>query len=105
MSKIAIIGTTSWGITLGMVLDKKGQEVRIWARTEEEARRLRNNGPHPRLLPDVPLPSELSVTSSLSEALAYVDAVLIVVPSQSMRRNIRLIKDYLTSSMLVITLG
>ena len=33
MQKIAIIGTTSWGITLGILLANKGLEVRLWART------------------------------------------------------------------------
>jgi len=27
MQKIAIIGTTNWGITLGLMLANKGQEV------------------------------------------------------------------------------
>ncbi len=103
MAKIAIIGTTSWGITLGIVLVHKGQEVRLWARTEEEANKLNNDGPDSHLLPDVTLPPQLSVTSSLSKALSHVDAVILVVPSQSMRQNIKLVKDYLKGSMLVVS--
>jgi len=37
MLKIAIIGTTSWGTTLGMVIAQKGIQVRLWARTKKEA--------------------------------------------------------------------
>ena len=51
MPKIAIIGTTSWGITLGALLARKGLQVRLWARTEEEASQLRNLGPNSDLLP------------------------------------------------------
>ncbi len=86
-----------------MILAQKGQEVRLWARTEEEANKLNNNGSHPHLPPSVTLPPQLSVTSSLGEALAYVNAVLIVVPSQSMRHNIGLIKNYLTKLMLIVS--
>ena len=50
MPKIAIIGTTSWGKTLGVVLAREGLEVRLWARTEREAIELRNGGPNPTLL-------------------------------------------------------
>jgi glycerol-3-phosphate dehydrogenase (NAD(P)+) len=39
----------------------------------------------------------------LSEALAYVDAVILAVPSQTMRQNIKLVKDYLKGSMLVVS--
>ncbi len=103
MLKVAIIGTTTWGITLGMVLANKGLQVRLWARTEEEADKLKNNGPDPHLLPDIVFPPQLTVTSSLHEALAYVNAVILVVPSQTMRQNIKLVKDYLKRSMLVVS--
>ena len=32
MPKIAVIGTTSWGITLGVVLAKSGRRASLWAR-------------------------------------------------------------------------
>jgi len=56
MPKIAIIGTTSWGKTLGVVLAREGLGVRLWARTEREAIELRNGGPNPTLLPGITFP-------------------------------------------------
>jgi len=103
MPKIAIIGTTTWGITLGMVLARKGLKVRLWARTEQEAAELRNAGPNPTLLPGITFPPQLSITSSLSEALADVSAIILAVPSQTMRQNIKLVASYLKSSMLVVS--
>jgi len=103
MPKIAIIGTTSWGKTLGIVLAREGLEVRLWARTEREATELRNAGPNPTLLPGITFPPQLSVTSSLSEALAEVKAVILVVPSQSMRQNIKLVAGYLNKVMLIVS--
>jgi len=105
MPKIAIIGTTSWGITLGKVLVNKGLEVSLWARTEREATELRNGVPNPVLLQGAAFPDELSVTSSLDEALANVKAVILAVPSQTMRHNIRLVADHLTKSMLVVSVA
>lgn len=103
MPKIAIIGTTLWGITLGVVLARKGLQVRLWARTEREAIELTNAGPKSTLLSDVTFPPQLSVTSSLSEALADAKAVILVVPSQTMRQNVRLIAAHLKGSMLVVS--
>lgn len=103
MPKIAIIGTTIWGITLGVVLAHKGLQVRLWARTEREATELRNVRPNPALLSGIIFPPQLSITSSLSEALADVKAIILAVPSQTMRHNIRLVASYLKRSMLVLS--
>jgi len=103
MPKIAIIGTTTWGTTLAVMLAHKGLRVGLWARTEEEATKLRNNGPNPALLPDASFPPQLFIASSLREVLDRVRAVILAVPSQTMRHNVGLIKNYLKPSMLVIS--
>ncbi len=103
MPKIAIIGTTTWGMTLGIVLAHNGLEVSLWARTEQEATELTNAGPNLTLLPGVVFPPQLSVTSSLSEALAKAKAVILVVPSQDMRQNIKLVAEHLDESMLIVS--
>ncbi|MCK5577558.1 MAG: NAD(P)-binding domain-containing protein, partial [Dehalococcoidales bacterium] len=84
MPKVAVIGTTAWGITLGVVLAQKGTTVSLWARTEEEAERLRSKGPSHQLLPDAVFPQSLTVTSSLKKALSRASAVVLAVPAQSM---------------------
>jgi len=103
MPKIAIVGTTTWGKTLGVVLANKGLQVKLWARTEPEAAELRNTGTNSALVPGTTFPPQLSITSLLGEALANVAAVILAVPSQTMRHNIRLIKGYLDGAMIVIS--
>jgi glycerol-3-phosphate dehydrogenase (NAD(P)+) len=103
MPKIAIIGTTTWGKTLGVVLAHKGLRVRLWARTEREAAELRNTEPNSALPPNITFPPQLSITSLLGEAVANVEAVILAVPSQTVRQNVRLIKGYLDRSMIVIS--
>ncbi len=103
MPKVAIIGTTSWGITLGVVLAHKGLQVKLWARTEQEATELRETGSNSVASSNVTFPSRLSTTSSLSEALADVKAVILVVPSQTMRQNIKLVAKHLKESMLIVS--
>ena len=105
MPKIAIVGTTTWGITLGVVLGYKGLQVRLWARTEREATELRTVGPNPDRLFGVTFPPRLSITDSLTEALDGVKAVILAVPSQTMRDNIKLVASYLKGSMLVVSVA
>jgi len=99
MPKVAIIGTTTWGVTLGVVLASSKVEVWLWARTEQEATRLRNASSHS----GVTFPTRLLVTSSLTEALAGAKAVILAVPSQSMRQNIEAVAECLDGSMLIVS--
>ncbi|MFC2013309.1 NAD(P)H-dependent glycerol-3-phosphate dehydrogenase [Chloroflexota bacterium] len=103
MPKVAIIGTTTWGITMGVVLARKGLQVRLWARTEQEAVELRNAKEDSTVLTGITLPPQISVTSLLSEALAGTKAVILAVPSQTMRQNVALIAEHLEKSMLIVS--
>jgi glycerol-3-phosphate dehydrogenase (NAD(P)+) len=103
MQKIAIIGTTSWGITLGILLGQKGIETRIWARTEREAAKLKKRGLDQVHFPNIKTPEQISFTSHIDEALSEVDAVILAVPSASMRQNISQAAKYLQKSTVIIS--
>ncbi|MFC1942378.1 NAD(P)H-dependent glycerol-3-phosphate dehydrogenase [Chloroflexota bacterium] len=103
MPKAAIIGTTSWGTTLALLLANKGLDVRLWARTEREAKKLRKTGPNQAQFPNVSFPPKLIVTSRADEALDDVNAVILAVPSPTMRQNIIQVGKYLTKSTLVVS--
>ena len=101
MPKISIIGTTSWGITLGVILARKGLKVSILARTEKEAFTLQNTGLKFNGFAFDDIVSNLFVTDNPQQALSDSKAVILAVPSQTMRRNIQSIKNYVTKTMLV----
>lgn len=101
MLKIAVIGTTSWGIALAVIIAQKGIEVRLWARTEQEVAALREKGPDPDLSPEIAFPPRLVITNNMSEALDEARAVILAVPSQSMRQNVKLVAAYLGKSMMI----
>jgi len=103
MPKIAIIGTTSFGITLGTVLARNGTKVNLWARTEQEAIELAETGPGSNLSNGDSFPSGLTITSSLNEAMSMAQAVLLVVPSQTMRQNMKLVSKHIGKSMLIVS--
>jgi glycerol-3-phosphate dehydrogenase (NAD(P)+) len=103
MLKVAIIGTTSWGITLGLMLANKGLEVRLWARTEREANELRKNGPNQPLFTDGTFPPQVIITSQIGEALDDAKAVILAVPSPTMRQNITQVESHLSKSTIVVS--
>jgi glycerol-3-phosphate dehydrogenase (NAD(P)+) len=103
MAGVAIIGTTTWGVTLGVVLARNEVEVRLWARTEQERFHLQNGQHHADALSGIDLPPKLSIMTSLPEVLDDADAVILAVPSQRMRDNIKAVSGHLKSSMLVVS--
>lgn len=105
MSKIAIIGTTSWGITLGIILARKSDEIRVWARTAKEAERLTTIGLDQQRFPDVTVPEGMTFTPRIAEALDDADALVLAVPAPTMRQNIIQAAPHITKSMLVVSVS
>jgi glycerol-3-phosphate dehydrogenase (NAD(P)+) len=103
MAAVAIVGTTTWGVTLGVVLARNGLDVKLWTRTEAERSKLRDGKFHPEVLSGVELPAQLSFLTSLEEAMADAEAVILAVPSQRMRQNIKKASPYLKGSTLVVS--
>ncbi len=101
MQKVAVIGTTSWGITLSILLVKNGTEVRLWARTQPEATQLKKKGSD--RFPGLRIPKEIIITHKIDEALKDVSAVILAVPSATMRENVKRIANYLTKSTIIIS--
>jgi glycerol-3-phosphate dehydrogenase (NAD(P)+) len=100
---IAVIGTTTWGTTLALVLARRGTPVRLWARTDDEALRLREAGEHTQRLPGHAFPPGMTVTHSMQEALQGVRAVIFAVPSDSLRENARRSAAHVAGNPLVIS--
>jgi len=104
-SRVAVIGTTSWGTTLAIMLSRKGLAVSLWARTEQEAEKLNRGKQNAVRLPEFSFPEGLQATASLDEALNKAGLVIFAVPSQDMRRNVRLVREHLDSSMLILSVA
>ena len=103
MSRIGVVGTTSWGTTLAILLARRGNDVSLWARTEEEAARLRSDRENTRLLPGHGFPDGLSVTSSPGDALGGSELVVLAVPSSSLSENVRTVRDFIGDPAAVVS--
>ena len=103
MARVTVIGTTSWGTTLAILLANNGSEVLLWARTHDEAAALEQAGENPRLPPGSPFPPGLRVTASLDEAIPGADMVVVAVPSRSLRENTRILLPHLGSGSILLS--
>ena len=102
-NQAAIIGATTWGTTLGILLAQNNVPVTLLARTEAEAQVLATERRNTRFLPDTPFPDRLSVTSQPESALQHADLVVIAVPSDRLRENVRRITPHLQAGAIVLS--
>ena len=103
ISRVGVVGTTGWGTTLAVLLARLGHDVRLWARTPEEAHRLNVERENSRLIPGARFPRELVVTASPGEALSGADLVLLAVPSRAVRWNVRATAAHIPGGALVVS--
>lgn len=99
----AVVGTTSWGTTLAILMAKQGHQVRLWARTEEEAALLQRERENKRFLPGFHFPTSLQVTASLDDAFGQAHLVLFAVPSKSLRANAQRMGGAIPPDAIVIS--
>ncbi len=103
IGQTAIIGATTWGTTLGILLAQNGVPVSLLTRSESEAQTLTSQRRNARFLPDAPFPDSLSVTSEPESALRQSSLVIIAVPSDRMRENVQRIESHLQPGAIILS--
>ncbi len=99
----AVVGATTWGTTLAVMVARAGNSVRLLCRTEEEADELRRAGEHRRRLPGVSFPAALSPEHDPALALSDARLVVVAVPSDRFRQNLRRIAESVPADAVVLS--
>lgn len=102
MSVVSMIGAGSWGTSLSILLSNNGHQVRVWSRFQEEVDLLSREREHKDKLPGVKIPDSVVFTTDLKTCLEGHDYVVIVLPSQTVRENARLLAPYLSPEDIVV---
>ena len=105
MDKVTIIGTTTWGTTLGILLARKSISVTMLARTPEESRELEAHRQNSRFLPGVEFPRSLKVSHDPGEALHGAGMMILAVPSRSFRDNVRWVQEAIERDPIVLSVS
>ena len=86
VNPVLVVGATSWGCTLAIQLDRAGSRVSVLCRSSEEAAELLRSREQHRLLPGIALPESIDF---VVEPPSNPDAVILAVPAQTLRANLR----------------
>lgn len=103
--RIAVLGAGSWGTSFAKVLVDAGRDVTVWARRAEVAGEISDQHTNERYLPGVRLPERMAATTDAALALDGAQAVVLAVPSQSLRANLSGWRDLLPAEGALISLA
>jgi glycerol-3-phosphate dehydrogenase (NAD(P)+) len=102
--QVAVIGAGSWGTTVASLCAENGPTT-LWARRDDLASSIRDTHENPDYLAGLQLTSSLHATSSLEEAVAGADVLVMGVPSHGMRSTLQELAGWLRPWVPVVSLA
>jgi len=102
MSRIGVLGAGSWGTTLGLILHDNGHDVVLWEFDREQVDAVRRDGENRKFLPNVPVPTAISITNDLAEAAGRSETVVFVTPSHAVRGTARAARTLIAADALIV---
>jgi glycerol-3-phosphate dehydrogenase (NAD(P)+) len=85
----AILGAGAWGTAISLVLAPQSQNrVSLWSARPEHARVLHERRENVRLLPGVPIPPAVRLTTDIAEAAAGADLLIAAIPTVHLRATL-----------------
>jgi glycerol-3-phosphate dehydrogenase (NAD(P)+) len=86
MTGFAILGAGAWGTAVGLILAQDAvHRVTLWSARPEHAGLLHEKRENVRLLPGVPIPPSVRLTTDIVEATAQADLLIAAIPTVHLR--------------------
>ena len=102
MKTIAIIGSGSWGMALGIHLANIGNNVKIWSFLQEEADII-NIERKCKFLPNVDkIPNNITATTNFEECISKSDYIFHVTPSKFTRNIVKEYKKFVDNQPIIL---
>ena len=95
---ISVIGSGGWGTTLGNLIAKKGQMVKIWSYEAETVESINIRHDNPQFLPGISLSPNLVASSDFNEVIPDADIIIFAVPSVFVRNIANQIRPFFSLS-------
>ncbi len=101
--RISILGTGQWGTTLAQVLTDAGNEVVIWGRNEAVVNEINLKRTNEQALSGLTLADSIIATNKIEEAFENIGALVLAIPSQSLRQNLVAWKEIFPKGIPIIS--
>lgn len=103
MKRLAVLGAGSWGTALAIALSQRFDSVCVWTRDEARALEMQQCRENRRYLAGFRFPSNLTLSSRLSECLDESQILLSVVPSSHLRAVLETAASMITPASIVVS--
>lgn len=102
MRRIAVIGAGSWGSSLALVLADNQYEVSLWSRRADQVEEINQLHRNAKYLAEIEIPSSVTATTDIVQAIEGVEYILLVMPTKAMREVLQLMKPHLQPEQVII---
>ncbi|MCA4132086.1 NAD(P)H-dependent glycerol-3-phosphate dehydrogenase [Arthrobacter sp. M4] len=109
-SVVAILGAGSWGTTFAKILADAAQAagtergIRLWGRRDEVVEQINAVHRNEQYLKEIPLPARITASTDVAAVLSGAELVVLAVPAQSLRLQLRKWKSLLSPNAVVVSL-
>ena len=101
--KSTVLGTGAWGTTLAQIIVDAGHDVLMWGRNSDVVAEINEKHSNEAFLSGITLDSRITATTDISAALAFSDLIILAIPAQTLRENLKNWKQYLSSQKALIS--
>ncbi|GAA5229344.1 NAD(P)H-dependent glycerol-3-phosphate dehydrogenase [Arthrobacter cryoconiti] len=107
-AKIAVLGAGSWGTTFAKILGDAAQgterKIILWGRRAEVVEQINDHHRNPRYLSSTELPLNITASTDISAVLKDAELVIVAVPAQTLREQLRGWAPHLAKDAVVVSL-
>jgi glycerol-3-phosphate dehydrogenase (NAD(P)+) len=104
MTRVAIMGSGSWGTAFAMVLADAGSDVVIWGRDATVAADINEHHRNDAYHPGIALPARVTATTDPRTATEGATLVVLAVPAQVLRDNLATWGDAIDPDAVLVSL-
>lgn len=107
---VAVLGAGSWGTTFAKILADAAsaagveRSIRVWGRRSEVVEQINSSHRNEQYLKDTVLPASITASLDVGEVLSGADLVVLAVPAQSLRPQLRRWKALFAPDAVVVSL-
>lgn len=104
-TQFAVLGDGAWGTAIALLLAQSpNHRVTLWSAREENFRILREHRENRRLLPGVPIPPAVQLTTDIGEATTNADLWITAIPTIYLRTTLAPVAPRLVRATPVLSL-
>ena len=104
MTRVAVLGSGSWGTTFAIVLADAGAKVRLWGRDGGVCDEITRRHTNSRYLGETTLPDTIEASTDAPAVLDGADVVVLAVPSQTLRANLETWRPAVPPAAVLVSL-